>query len=378
VRCIQSSTILDILQTTECQHELIAIVTFSLLVPEIISKAITYMGVWMHVIREMEVALNHCTNATQQQSKFHSLASDKVFLHVIMLTASPLFPDSIAGGESAHSWDRAVAFYTGSTQSFDGGTGNMLYDVAEKACSTMNTCLNSSGGAAYVNYFVFQQFEQGQRKLLDGKCEEAQNHKENISTLMTIPLIQRAIRYAHVISDETSIGGYNEKHAAQGAAYALSVLPLVYSCSSDDAKIIHDNLKPTEDPVVDFAAVKSAFERNYECLGVLCSEIGGVWNGDEYFIDAFPCDNDMPQSVVDDDSSKKEESKDSTGLMVVLILLGVLIVGLLLMLIVRTFRKSEVQLDTGKLERGSIPDERPCPELVEPEDKETVFQTEVI
>jgi hypothetical protein len=262
----------------------------------------------------------------------------------------------------------------------------MLYELAEKACSTMNTCLDSTGAPSYVNYYVFKQFEQGQRKLLDGKCEAAQTHKENIATLMTIPLIQRTIRYAHMVSDEISISAYNEQHAAQGAVYALSVLPLIYSCSPDDARIIFDNLKAKENPTVDFAAVKNAFERNYDCLGVLCSEIGGAWNGDEYFSGASPCDDATNFSIdvdtsgkADVDTSGEADSKQSSGLIVLLIYVGLLIVGLLLVLIVRTgiFNMSEVELDTGKgEERGT--GERPCPELAEPEEEEeAIFHAEV-
>ena len=41
----------------------------------------------------------------------------------------------------------------------------------------------------------------------------------------------------------------------------------------------------------DFKAVKSAFERNYACMGVRCGDVGGLWddvNGG-YMKDAAPC-----------------------------------------------------------------------------------------
>jgi len=48
----------------------------------------------------------------------------------------------------------------------------------------------------------------------------------------------------------------------------------VHKCSAADAKTIYDNTK-IGGASTDFTAVKAAFERNYECLGVTCANIGG-------------------------------------------------------------------------------------------------------
>ena len=48
------------------------------------------------------------------------------------------------------------------------------------------------------------------------------------------------------------------------------------NCSKDDAQIIWDNLKLGAGPSTDKLAVKAAFERNYQCMGVKCSDVGAL------------------------------------------------------------------------------------------------------
>merc|ERR1719248_410599 len=40
-----------------------------------------------------------------------------------------------------------------------------------------------------------------------------------------------------------------------------------------------------------FAAVKTVFERNYNCMGITCAEVGGLWNSaaSKYYDGASPC-----------------------------------------------------------------------------------------
>eukprot|EP00965_Chrysotila_dentata_P153624 5077444-Pleurochrysis_carterae.AAC.1 len=44
-------------------------------------------------------------------------------------------------------------------------------------------------------------------------------------------------------------------------------------------------------PLTSWSAVKAAFERNYECMGITCAEVGGLWDlsGSRYFPGATPC-----------------------------------------------------------------------------------------
>ena len=139
-----------------------------------------------------------------------------------------------------------------------------------------------------MNIESFRHFEDGQKNILVEKCFALEQNKEKIVSMMTIPLIQATLRYAHIISHETN---FYEKHGAEGSVFALSVLPMVHHCNADDAKIIYNNMKSKDTANVNFLAVKEAFERNYECLNIKCSEVGGIWDFDngEYKADASPC-----------------------------------------------------------------------------------------
>ncbi len=50
-------------------------------------------------------------------------------------------------------------------------------------------------------------------------------------------------------------------------------------------------MKTGQGNTADFNAVKQAFQRNYDCLGITCKDVGGYWNSaDEvYFEGAGPC-----------------------------------------------------------------------------------------
>lgn len=139
-----------------------------------------------------------------------------------------------------------------------------------------------------MNIESFRHFEDGQKNIIGKKCLALEQNKERIVSMMTIPLIQATLRYAHIISHETK---FFEKHGAEGSVFALSVLPMVHHCNAADAEIIYNNMKSKDTANVDFVAVKEAFERNYECLNIKCSEVGGIWDFDkgEYKPDAYPC-----------------------------------------------------------------------------------------
>lgn len=172
-------------------------------------------------------------------------------------------------------WDNAVAFYTGSQVHNESGV--FLFHLADSRCLSASTCgEDGSGtdGTAWVNFQVLQNFESGQKHLLERNCAATRANKEEIVRLMTIPLIQGALRRARMLEDEED--DY-ERHAGEAAAYSASVLPLVYACNPDDADIIHSNLKVSSSSSgVDFDEVRDAIARNLPCLRITCDEIGDV------------------------------------------------------------------------------------------------------
>jgi hypothetical protein len=114
--------------------------------------------------------------------------------------------------------------------------------------------------------------------------------KERIVQLMTVPLIQGTLRYVYITIAKT----ITEKAEAEGATFAATVLPIVHACSPNDAKIIYDNMRQGK-AGTDFAAVKEAFKRNYPCIGIACSDVGGIFDDANavYLSGAEPCGVDQ-------------------------------------------------------------------------------------
>lgn len=220
------------------------------------------MNVWMYVIREMEDAIDDCDNSCLD-----------------------------CNGGSAHAWDEAVAFYSGSIEGADKqGTsdGVFLHSLADKRCINFRTCgedRDEVDGLSAINLEIFRYFNAGKNDLLAGRCSSAKNYKEKIEKLMAVPLVQGTLRYAYITDKQPS----GEKEEAEGAVFAAAVLPLVHACNAADAEVIYNNMAVGSGGA-DFGEVRLAFERNYECMGITCEDVGGLWNGDsDYLPDAAPC-----------------------------------------------------------------------------------------
>lgn len=211
---------------------------------QFVKKTTAYMSVWMYAIREMEDAIIDCSVGC-----------------------------SNCNDDPVHAWDEAVAFYAGSLEGEAVGgssSGKFPYRLAIKRCNNFGTCGNSGAG---VNTEIFEHFELGKTKLSEGKCFEVIPIKRRIVQLMSVPLVQGALRYAYKVS-ETS-GGDKKKEKAEGAVFTASILPLVAVCNADAAKTINDNMiynatSPS------WTAVKAAFEMTYSCLGITCAQVGAL------------------------------------------------------------------------------------------------------
>jgi hypothetical protein len=184
-----------------------------------------------------------------------------------------------------------------------------------------NTCENGVEGTSYVNSEIFKEFNHGQRNLFAGNCEGARTNKERIETLMSIPLIQGTLRYGHIEAWETNL---TERHASQGPAFAMAVIPLVHRCSPEDAEIIHEHMKvrAPADVIHNYQEVREAFERNYECLNITCAQVGGIWDSitQTYKPDALPCG--------------LNQVKDNTLLFAIGIAIGGLVIAALIAVVV--------------------------------------------
>jgi hypothetical protein len=103
---------------------------------------------------------------------------------------------------------------------------------------------------------------------------------------MIVPLIQGTLKHAWARAYDSD----SPINQAQSAAFAASLVPLVNACSEKDAGDMMSQMRLGSN-VPDFPAIKMALERNYDCLGVTCKHIGGLFNktANVYLKEAEPC-----------------------------------------------------------------------------------------
>jgi hypothetical protein len=225
------------------------------------------MNIWMYVVRMMEHALDQCALECG-----------------IRCDDTPI-----------RAWDQAVAYYTGSLESENGaGEGILLYDLADRMCVLFRTCGEDATldvGTSYVNNKVIEEFTMGQGLIMKRECDSARASKERIVQFMTIPLIQSTLGLAYMREFyPTATKDEGASDEVRGAVFAATVLPIVDHCNQKDATHIYNNMQVKEEAVVDFTAVKTAFEHSYNCMSIKCNEVGGIWNqSDGYAQFADPC-----------------------------------------------------------------------------------------
>jgi hypothetical protein len=283
------------------------------------------MTVLMQVIRSIEESLDTClVGLTTSTSN-----SDPV--QIIDGGSTTSTSNSDPDKDPVQKMDQAVAFYVGSMEGQDGfGSGVLLYYEADRLCADFFTCGMSPSefsedGTSYVNREVIRQFQAAQRNVLAGSCEDAKVNKERIVQLMQIPLIQGVFKYGYERSKAVQP---DLKLEAEGATYAAAVLPFLHACSPSDAEVVYLNMKVGHGGQADFGAVKAAFERQYDCLGLLCEEVGGVYDtvAQGFFPGAGPCRSKGKGRI----KKRKGDGPDNNvGLAV-----GLTVGGLFLMLII--------------------------------------------
>jgi len=255
-------------------------------------KAIVTMDVFMYTIRMLEESVHQCRKATEENTDSKKALSDL---------------------------DGAVAFYTGSLE--DGsGAGKFLYALADEECKQFKTCGPNGDalqGTAKVNLEIFEYLNAMQANTTTLSCSDARKYKDQILWKMRVPLIQGTLRYAYMRKHKQVTG----TDKAVGAAYAASIVPLVAACNFQDAVIIGDSME-TMTRETEFTRVKLAFEKNYACLAVTCSDIGGYYAPDKnvYHAGAEPC-------VFDTQVQAGSEDKKKSGWAIALPLFVVIAVG---------------------------------------------------
>lgn len=273
---------------------------------ECIKKGTAYMNAYMYAIREYEDAIDDCKAGCA-----NGFVDSGTNCNGLSMS-------------SVHAWDEGVAFYTGSREgAAEGGNSNgvLSYRLAEKRCTNFKTCgenHDATSGTSYVNIELFKQLSIGAHNILLGNCEAARPVLHKMVALMAIPLIQGTLRYAYKL-DKMSGG---DKERGEGAVFAAAIVPRVAACSSGDAATIMNHMKVGASST-SFAAVKTAFENNYDCMKITCEEVGGLYLSAEsrYYDGADPCSSTPVNTEVI--TVTKEEESIPVWLIVALIVVGV-------------------------------------------------------
>jgi len=234
---------------------------------EAMSKGTVVLNSYMYIIHTMEDAVAYC------EKKCAACANEQI-----------------------HALDAAVAFYAGSLEGEDGNTGNgvMLYNLADTRgvqFSTAGPLANDDQGTSYTNIMIIQMFNKMQIYLLQGDCASARQGKDFIANFMKVPIVQSVLRYAYMRAYQNpSVPEDSQQVMAEGATYTAALLPYLYNCSQDDAASVYNYMKIGSIPEeLNFPAVKAALERNYQCMGITCSQVGGLWTVNGYSANAAPC-----------------------------------------------------------------------------------------
>lgn len=271
------------------------------------------MNVWMYVVREFEDALDDCAKGC---------ASDQ------------------CNADKVNAWDEGIAFYAGSLEGDDGsGDGLLTYALADELCVEFKTCGEAGDatvGPSQVNHEIFQLSDQAVALLMAEQCVETREYVEIIVGHMTVPLVQGLLRAAYQSSRTLQA---KDETKAEAAAFAAAVVPILHNCSAEDAAFVQQQLDyHNNEDNRDFVAVKEVLERHYECMGITCQQVGGLWDPDtnEYREGAAACTT--------------VEEKKNLGLTVGLATGGVVLGMLVLFTLLKG--KNNDTLDNGSL-KGS-------------------------
>jgi hypothetical protein len=217
-----------------------------------------------------------------------------VWMGVVGLLERSFASCSASNVDDAHTaWDEAFALYTGSlAESEEPLGGYFLYNLAQICCLDFGTC--AKGQEAPVNRDIIDNFVLGKGHIRDEQCARLQNNVQIIEELLKVPLTQASLRAMYAMDLEDDV---RPEIQGAAAAFGAAVAPITSQCSTGSGDIIYNDMaRPGNGPTGSFEVVKSALERNYDCMGVTCKQIGGIitLRGDAYLERAEACGGVTP------------------------------------------------------------------------------------
>ncbi|KAL7578364.1 hypothetical protein ACA910_012767 [Epithemia clementina (nom. ined.)] len=264
---------------------------------------IVAFNLFMEVIRELEESIQQC----------RTICTNRV----------------CAGQEHIHALDKSVAFFCGSLSGEQGeNDGLFLYDLAKKRHGEFHPSVPAS--SKHMGDMIIDTYQNGQLALMEGDCSFAASQKEDIIDLMKVTLVQSVLRYAYLIEKGDFRNDLErEKASSIGVTYTAALLPFLHACDEQDAETVYNNLS-TESETTSLLAIKSALERQYNCLRVACDDVGGILTDDGYAKEASPCHESSLHST---QSTENDHAKPGP------LIFGVTVFILCLLLFSDTFKK---------------------------------------
>lgn len=256
-----------------------------------VNRGTVVLNVWMAIVNSLEKAL--------------------VAFDVKCGTSTSI--DGIDPDSAEQEWDKAFALYTGSeVESDDPLGGYFLYRMAQVYGEQFGT--NKVGEESPVNIAMIQNFVDGKNNISQLNCNGALSSSvSRMKSLLNVPIVQASLRIMYSVDNEDDV-----RDVIQGEknAYGAALSPLISRCSAGPADVLYDNMFDQKS-VGSFEVVKSIVEKQYDCLGITCKDVGGIITvrGDGYRLRAEACDGvqPVPGAGLGDDGGSSEGDNDGSG-----------------------------------------------------------------
>lgn len=195
--------------------------------------------------------------------------------------------------DALNAWEKALATWSGSIEGEYGANtveagkyGKWLQALSGKRCANFKTCGNSDNDAtnkgvpSRTGINIVSLFSQGSVAVKTGRFQILRRIISEINKEITVTRIQGVLRYAY----RTGIlGSTKDKEIAEGAAFAFGLLPQIWACNKESARILAENTDIGSDKTsqrngqsVTFGDVRAALECNYFCLGIRFDDVGSL------------------------------------------------------------------------------------------------------
>ena len=229
--------------------------------------------------------------------------------------------------------DEAAAFYTGVMQQED-GSGNLLYGLADSMCQQFKTCGKNGDeltGTAKVNLDIFALFNSLKQNINEGHCENAKENKDRITNLVFVPIIQGFL-FSTFRLDQPALEFPDIRDGT--VPFAAALFPLLDECKNPAVQNIDFDFKPGYEKGVMhlFNTIKNDLPDYYDCMGLCCHDIGGIWDDEEdrYFKNNAPCVDVSDACKVKSGKQKTTIEKKSGKPWMVIVFLAALVVTVVL------------------------------------------------